>query len=105
MVQAEHQLDVEAHEEHPGPREYATIAVILTVMTALEVATFYIEALPHTALVWILVIMMVIKFILVVAFYMHLKFDSPYFSYIFAGGLAISIGIVLALCALFDVFS
>ncbi len=110
MAQAEHQLtehelDVEAHEGHPGPREYATIAVILTVITALEVGTYYIESIPHTALVWILIVMMVVKFVLVVGFYMHLKFDNPYFTYIFAGGLAIATGIVLALCALFDVFA
>lgn len=95
-----------AHDEHahPGAREYVNIAAILTVITAIEVGLYFIESLSHLALVIMLMILMVVKFALVVGWYMHLKFDHPYFSLIFIGGLLVGASIVISLAALFGVF-
>jgi cytochrome c oxidase subunit IV len=60
---------------HPGPRKYVMIATILTVITAIEVAVYYVPAL-EAALVYILLALSALKFALVVSFYMHLKFDN-----------------------------
>jgi heme/copper-type cytochrome/quinol oxidase subunit 4 len=95
---------VEEHT-HPGPRVYVTIATILTILTAVEVALFYLEdTVGRTILVVSLLALMVVKFAIVVGWYMHLTFDHPYFRYIFVGGLMVATSIVTALGFLFGVF-
>jgi len=97
--------EVEEHT-HPGPRMYITIATILTILTAIEVALYYLEdTLGRTALVASLLALMVVKFGIVVGWYMHLKFDHPYFRYIFVGGLMIAVSVVIALGLLFGIYS
>lgn len=93
--------DVEAH---PGPLEYATIASILTVVTAFEVMLYFISGMGYGTLVAMLMVLMVVKFVMVVGWYMHLKYDHVYFTYIFAGGLLVAITIVLAVTVIMNVF-
>jgi cytochrome c oxidase subunit 4 len=90
-------------EHHPGPREYVIIAAILSVLTAIEVSVLYIEPLrdAHYLLVGLLLALMAVKFVLVVGWYMHLRFDHRYYTYIFAGGLVTATSIIIALSALF----
>jgi cytochrome c oxidase subunit 4 len=85
---------------HPGAKEYLGIAVVLTVITAIEVAVFYIPSLAF-ALVPILLVLSALKFVLVVMFYMHLKFDSRLFSWLFVAPMLLAICMILALMALF----
>ena len=56
--------------------------MILTVITAIEVAVFYVPALKPM-LVPILLVLSAVKFALVAMFYMHLKFDHKLFSWLF----------------------
>jgi cytochrome c oxidase subunit 4 len=86
---------------HPGASEYLRIAAILTVITAIEVAVFYIPAM-QTFLVPVLLVLSAIKFVLVVMFYMHLKFDHPTFTWLFVLGLTIAGAIIVSLMLLFD---
>ncbi len=92
-------------QEHAHPRWqfYVTIGLILTVITAAEVAVFYIPAM-RPVLVPILVVLSGAKFALVVMFYMHLRFDSPIFSGVFVAPLTLAIAVVIALIILFHVF-
>jgi cytochrome c oxidase subunit IV len=84
--------DYEGHDTpgHPDPRQYVTIAIILAVITAIEVSVYYITAIKDL-LVPMLLVMSVIKFALVVLWFMHLRFDSRVFRRFFM------IGLVLAL--------
>ncbi|MBI3954401.1 MAG: cytochrome C oxidase subunit IV family protein [Chloroflexi bacterium] len=92
----------EAHERpHPTAMTYIAVASVLTVVTVLEVAIYYIEAL-RPALVPLLLLLSATKFALVVMFYMHLKFDHKLFSALFVGGLWLAIGVIVALLALFQ---
>ena len=86
----------EAHEGHPGGRLYVKVAVILAIITMIEVAIYYI-LLGKGVLVPTLIVLSAIKFIAVVGYFMHLKFDDKQFLLIFAGGLAISLSVVLVL--------
>src|SRR5436853_6160750 len=61
---------------HPSPVKYVGIAVLLAIITALEVALYYLN-MPSGLLVAFLLVLAVLKFSLVAAFFMHLKFDSP----------------------------
>lgn len=87
-------------EAHVSNRTYVGVGAILAVLTALEVMVFYIPALKP-ALVPILLVLMVAKFVLVVLFFMHLKFDDAVFSGLFTGPMLISTAVLLAVLALF----
>jgi cytochrome c oxidase subunit IV len=81
---------------------YVVVAVVLTVLTALEVAVFYIPAL-EVALLPILLTLTTGKFVLVVMFYMHLKMDSRIFTGVFVAPLLLAMFLVVALIILFKV--
>ena len=92
----------DAAHEHPGAGTYVAIGLILTIITAVEVAVFYIPAL-HGVMVPILLILSATKFVLVVMFYMHLKFDSRVFTSVFVGPLLLAVTAVISLTILFRV--
>lgn len=90
-----------AHEEHASVRQYVIIAVILTVVTIIEVATYYMEDWLGATLVPILIVLTSAKFFLVVGYYMHLKFDDRIFRRTFLAPLTLSMLILLSLLFLF----
>ena len=89
---------------HPTSFTYLKVGTILAILTATEVAVFYVDVL-EPAFMAIFLILSVAKFILVILFYMHLKFDSRLFSGIFVGGLMLAIVVAVALMSLFQVLS
>ncbi|MCC6629726.1 MAG: cytochrome C oxidase subunit IV family protein [Chloroflexi bacterium] len=90
------------HEHHPGPAVYVMIGVILLILTVIEVGAYYVEALRAIpfGLVTVLLTLMVIKFVLVVLFFMHLKFDNRLFAGLFTVPLLVATAILIALLAL-----
>src|SRR5262245_62523650 len=94
-----------AHAEpggHASWKLYVLIGVALTIITAIEVAIFYIPQLAPV-LVPTLLVLSAGKFITVVMFYMHLKFDSPVFSRVFLAPLFLAVVIMTAMIILFKV--
>jgi cytochrome c oxidase subunit 4 len=77
-------------EHHPSPRQYVNIGIILAVVTAAEVAIYYISALEDF-LVAFLIAFAVIKFILVASWFMHLRFDSRMFRRLFITGIVLAL--------------
>ncbi|HEU4451823.1 MAG TPA: cytochrome C oxidase subunit IV family protein, partial [Longimicrobium sp.] len=77
---------VHDQHSHPTNRFYVIIGVVLLALTALEMVGYVGETSgtlgPGSAAVIILVLSAA-KFLLVVAFYMHLKFDHKLFTGIF----------------------
>ena len=104
-----------AHQEHDltifrGLIRFKTIThkiwgvlLLLSIVTAIEVAVVYVEALA-AALIPILLLLSVGKFIVVVGYYMHLKFEHKLFTILFASGLILAIYVLCALMLLFGVF-
>jgi cytochrome c oxidase subunit 4 len=88
---------------HAGVGTYVKVAVILTVVTALEFAVIYIRALTPI-LVPLLLVMSAAKFALVALFFMHLRYDSRVLSMLFGGPLLIAIGLVIAITTLTGAF-
>lgn len=90
-----------AHERaHPSPGRYTAIALILAVITALEVAVVYIDFL-RAVMVPILVVMSATKFAMVAMFFMHLRFDNRIFSTLFVSGIILAAAMILVLLILF----
>ncbi|MEP6589888.1 MAG: cytochrome C oxidase subunit IV family protein [Gemmatimonadota bacterium] len=103
------------HDEHAHAtsNKYIQIAVVLFVLTALEVLLYeacfgHLKAsFPGLAsslgpyFVELLLILSAFKFWLVAMFYMHLKFDMKALSWVFGFSLLIAAVVILALVALF----
>jgi len=86
---------------HPTAKKYLGIAIILTIITVVEVAIFYIPSM-HRFLPPILLTLSALKFALVAMFYMHLKFDHRLYSWVFVVPMCFAAAIILALLALFS---
>jgi cytochrome c oxidase subunit IV len=93
----------EAHA-HPRPTwsTYKWVALVLTVITVIEVWVYYIPQFVASRLfVPSLLIMSGAKFIIVVMFYMHLKYDHKLFRALFSGPLIIAVLTIISLLFLF----
>ena len=89
------------HTDHPDSY-YVKIAIILAVLTAIEVVLSYSDIGP--LFLPVLLIMMAIKFVMVVLFFMHLKFDGKWFNLAFWTGLGLAIFVYCAALATFKFF-
>ena len=90
--------------EHPGPRQYVVVAVVLAVLTAIEVALFYMDFVPQTVVVTSLIVLMIVKFALVALWFMHLRFDSRIYRRLFITGIILAISVFLIVLLTFGVF-
>ncbi|MDH3249152.1 MAG: cytochrome C oxidase subunit IV family protein [Acidimicrobiia bacterium] len=87
--------------DHPSTKDYVRIAIFLAVLTAIEVALFYLdEAVDMNG--WdgpLLVGLSTIKFIAVVGWFMHLRFEDSFLSRFFSAGFVLAMtlyGVMLA---------
>jgi caa(3)-type oxidase subunit IV len=89
VARAEQLPAVAEHDHaHPGPKQYVYIAVILVVITAIEVALSYLDGdINSNLLIFFLAFAAAIKFFLVCSWYMHMKQDSSFFRRTFMVGL------------------
>ena len=87
---------------HASVGFYWMIGAVLTILTAVEVAVFYIPAL-HPVLVPTLLSLSSAKFVLVVLFFMHLRFDSRVFSTVFMAGMVLAMFMTVAMVILHKV--
>ena len=102
------EIDVHAMgemHEHPTWREYKWVALILTLITVVEVWIYYTPFAKTALFVPVLLLMSVVKFAIVVLFYMHLKYDHKLFKALFTGPLMIAMATLISLMFLFGKFS
>jgi caa(3)-type oxidase subunit IV len=98
--------DHEAHQHsHPSDRSYILVGLILAVITAAEVSTYFFEDLSTTALVISLVPMMIAKFAIVCGWFMHLRYDNPLFKRVFVFGLLLAVTVYLIVLTAMDFWS
>jgi len=88
---------------HPSPKEYVRIGLILAVLTALEIAASY-AGVTGSILIPTLFILAIIKFAMVVLWFMHLKFDDRRFARFFVMGLSGASVLYLIVLISFKVF-
>jgi cytochrome c oxidase subunit IV len=83
-------------------KQYVVVALILMVMTAAEVTLSYLDVgwifLPA------LLVLMTAKFLTVVSYFMHLKFDHKIFTFLFYTGLILAVSVYAAALATFHFF-
>jgi caa(3)-type oxidase subunit IV len=79
-------------------RPYVVVFVVLFVVTLAELSVYSL-GLPHLATILILVVLATIKGSLVVAYYMHLRYEPRWLALIPLAGLALVAVLVAALTA------
>jgi cytochrome c oxidase subunit 4 len=89
-------------KEHPTWSTYWKVALFLTIVTAVEVAAYYLEPWKTAKFFAAsMLLLSAVKFTIVVMFYMHLKYDHRLFRTLFVGPLLIAITTIVALLFLF----
>lgn len=92
MATTDHQTDADQEHSHPGVGQYVEIGVILAVMTLLEVILYesFDRGLVYEAGVAGLIVLTILKFMLVVLWFMHLRFDAKIFRRLFFAGVVLA---------------
>ena len=89
--------------DHVTVGTYVKVAVVLAVVTALEVAVVFVRQLAPI-IVPLLLGMATAKFSLVAMFFMHLRYDSRVLTTVFVGPLIIAVGLGVAVMTLAGAF-
>ncbi|HZD21885.1 MAG TPA: cytochrome C oxidase subunit IV family protein [Acidimicrobiia bacterium] len=86
-----------AERHHPTPRQYWMIAGFLALATAIEVSTFYIDRSLGLGIfnAVILIALSATKFLVVVGWFMHVRFEKPMISRFFSAGFSLAVGLYL----------
>ena len=80
---------------------YVQIAMLLAVITGAEIITVYLP-FARWLLVTALVVMSTVKFLFVIFYFMHLRWDKPFCTILFFIGLILGGGTMWALLQLFN---
>ena len=104
MTATDSQVDTHDHEhEHPTDRKYVMIALILGGLTALEILLSVLEdELPRGLVKVGLIGLMIVKFWIVGAYFMHLKFDNKILTQLFLFGLILAIVVYFIMLSSFE---
>jgi len=81
-----------AHDNHISDWVYVKVALVLAAMTAVEVFMHFksVHNLSDTMITIILLVLMVLKFAIVAAYFMHLKYDNAWFTKMIGAGLVLA---------------
>lgn len=94
-----HGTDAKAHAKahaHPTAKTFVIIGLVLAVITAVEYVTYFIHGWG-TLMIIALAVLSVVKFWLVAAYFMHLKFEGKLLAAVFAVGVVLATLMTVAL--------
>jgi len=82
-------------DHHPSDGDYIKIAIGLGILTLIEVGTYFesVHKMPEWLLYVVLIVLMIVKFVIVGLYFMHLKFDSKVYTWMFTAGMGFAIGV------------
>lgn len=90
-----------AQTHHPSKfHTFMEVAMILAVITGVEIVIIFIP-FPDWIIYTVLAVLSVVKFLAVIFFFMHLRWDKVFCTILFFIGLILGGGTLLALLALF----
>jgi cytochrome c oxidase subunit IV len=90
-----------AHADDGKFHLFVQIAMILAVITGVEIVLIYLP-LAKSFIVTSLVLLSLVKFLMVIFWFMHLKFDKAFCTILFFIGIVLAGGTVAALMAIFS---
>ena len=94
---------VEEHGAHPTEALYVKVALVLAVVTGIEVGLYYTRFSP-TATNAALILLAAVKFVMVAAYFMHLKFDNKLLRRLFTTGFVLAASVYVAYLLTLGVF-
>jgi len=103
QVQPPPHLAEDEHGPHPTDAQYIRIAVFLAVVTAVEVALYYLK-LQRTASNSLLLVFALVKGSFVALYFMHLKFDNRLLRRLFLAGFILAVSVYMAYLVTLGVF-
>ncbi len=80
---------------------YVQIAMLLAVITGIEIICIYVP-FAKWIIITTLVVLSVVKFMFVIFYFMHLRWDKPFCTILFFIGLTLAAGTMWALLMLFS---
>src|SRR5438046_10573874 len=89
-----------SEQAHATTGTYLRVAWMLVMIRLIEVGVFYVPGFQGV-LVPVLLVLSAVKFALVVMFYMHLKFDNRFFTFLFGGPLLLALAVIVSLLFIF----
>jgi cytochrome c oxidase subunit 4 len=99
-----HTTGMVAHDAHGHDvskfQIYVQIAMLLAVITGIEIVAVYVP-FAKWLIVTTLVVLSAVKFLFVIFYFMHLRWDKPFCTILFFIGLVLAGGTAWALLALF----
>lgn len=100
-------VDHETHD-HPSDWQYVKIAAVLAIFTGIEVMTYFESVFTffenRAFLLFSLFFLMIVKFFLVGAYFMHLKQDKPILRQSFVAGLGLATVVYIVTLLAFNFF-
>ena len=91
--------------KHPTPFKYVMIFLILVVITGVEIGISYMEgSVTSGIIVALLLILAILKFAMVAAYFMHLRTDQPIFRRFFVLGIITAIAVFAVAVTTLHVF-
>ena len=88
------------HHDESKFQIYVQIAMLLAVITGVEIIAVYLP-FAKWLLITALVVLSVVKFMFVIFYFMHLRWDKPFCTILFFIGLVLAAGTMWALLQLF----
>lgn len=93
-------------KKHPSPFKYVVIAVVLCIVTGIEIGTSYLEGdIPNGLIIFLLLAMALLKFVGVAGWYMHLQTDKPIFRRFFILGCLAAVILYTIVLATLSIFA
>jgi cytochrome c oxidase subunit 4 len=95
------------HHSHPTPGQYWKIAAFLAMITAVEVAMYYIDRELGLGFLnaGILITLSAVKFLTVVGWFMHVRFERPMISRFFTAGFILACALYLVVLSALGVIA
>ncbi len=94
------------HAEHKVRNiTFIKVAIFLAIITALETSTYWWPDDMHTVGMVVLFVSMIIKFFVILLWFMHLKWDSWLFSMLFYIGLFLAVAVYVVALFTFKFFA
>jgi cytochrome c oxidase subunit 4 len=92
------------HADHPSEKQYWKIFFLLFAVTAVEVGLYYFSIPGVNINNAVLGGLAIVKFFVVVSYFMHLKFDNRILRRLFVGGIVLAIFVYIAYLLTMGVF-
>jgi caa(3)-type oxidase subunit IV len=93
-------------KKHPSPFKYVVIAMVLCVVTGIEIGISYLDGeIPDGLLITLLLALAIAKFVGVAGWYMHLQTDQPIFRRFFILGCIAAVILYTIVLATLSIFA